>query len=99
MALEQREELVNVGHRAPLSVNGHGIGSRFVNRGFSRFQRQRRILGHDKMLQKLVPGGGVGVVRGIHLQERIALMIKELNALALAAGGRFLNVEHAGPLI
>ena len=99
MALEQAEELMNVGHGAPLVIHESGICVFCMSRSIGYPQRQRRVVGKDKAGQHVAPGGNVGVVRGVDLQQGIALVIEELNALPLAACGGFTDVKHARPLV
>ena len=87
MALEQAEELMHVGHGTPLCVHERGVRVFSVSRDIGRFQRQRRIPGKDKAGEQIAPGGEVGVIRGVNLQQGVALVVEELNALSLAVGG------------
>ena len=99
MTFQQAEELVHVGHGAPLVVQEVGLRIFRVSRRVGRLQRQRWIIGKDKTGQHVSPGGKVGVVRGVDLQQGIALVVEELNALPLAAGGGFTDVKRACPLV
>lgn len=62
-------------------------------------QRQRRVFSEDETGQQRSPFLNEGILCGIDLQQRIPLMVKELNALTLAVGGCFADMEHACPLI
>src|SRR5690606_32684747 len=70
-----------------------------VSRDIGRFQRQRRIPGKDKAGEQVAPGGEVGVIRGVNLQQGVALVVEELNALPLAVGGGLADMKYARPLV
>ena len=100
MAFQQTEELVDIGHRSPLLIDGLRIdrdgGRRRIVGGL---QCQRRVFCKDETGQQRCPFLNEGILRGIDLQQRITLMVEELNALTLTMGGCFADMKGAGPLI
>ena len=71
VTLEQAEELMHVGHGTPLCVHERGVRVFSVSRDIGRFQRQRRIPAKIKRVSRS-PGGEVGVIRGVNLQQGVA---------------------------
>lgn len=91
---QQAEELVNVGHGAPfvfqrLAVGGIGIFQRIGRANRQRGRRLLRMRGNQR-----IPGRHVGISGGVNLEQRVAVRIEELNALATVVA----QVKSAGPL-
>ncbi|AEW73270.1 hypothetical protein EcWSU1_01831 [Enterobacter ludwigii] len=99
VALQQAEELMHVGHGAPLLINEGGISLFVVGRDIGMLQCQWRIIGKDKARKQVAPGRNIGVIGRVNFQQGIALKVEELNALTLTAGGGFTDVERARPLV
>ncbi len=100
MAFQQTEELMDIGHRSPLLINGLCVdsdGGR--HRIVDGLQHQRRVFCKDEAGQQCRPFLNEGILCGIDLQQCVSLMVKELNALTLAVGGGLTDMKSACPLI
>ncbi len=100
VAAEQLEELVNVGHRTPFTVDFGMILRRFIRSArLGGLQRQHRVFFAQVAFHQCHPGRQIGLFGGVNLVQRIALLVEELDAVAHAALVGFAHGENAGPVV
>ena len=85
---------MNVGHGPPFifqrrRVGGVGIFQRFGRANRQRGRRLLRMPGNQR-----IPGRHVGIAGGVNLEQRVAVRIEELDALAAVV----VQAKSAGPL-
>ncbi|MND76113.1 hypothetical protein D3C80_677500 [compost metagenome] len=90
---------MNVGHFTPFAVDLFVVRCGVTDGGVRGFQCQRRVFCTQVAFHQRHPGGQVGFVGGVHLMQRITLMIEELNAVTHTALVGFAHGEGAGPLV
>ena len=91
---QQTEELVNVGHRAPVVLQGGAVGGIGIFHRLQRAQGQRCRRRHPIFRDQGLPGRHVGLRGRIDFQQGVAVVVEKLDALTAI----IVQMEGAGPL-